>query len=102
MDLPCSVDSDNVITGTNNKPRPTPRRISGQNICSDPVSFVIKLYIQKQKPKKMLKPTATIYFCGTPFWIILPIKGIIIPVMIELGNSSKPASVAVHPNMDCV
>jgi hypothetical protein len=36
------------------------------------------------------------------FCINLPIIGIIKAVVIEPGINNKPASVAVHPKMDCV
>ena len=102
ISLPFKVESDKVVIGTNNNPNPIPLTTSGQNMFSAPVSGVINKYIHKLYKKKPPKPAAASIFCGTPRSKSLPIKGIIKPVVIELGISKSPASVAVQPNMDWV
>ena len=53
--FPFNVESESVVIGTKSNPKPTPLKIKGQNICSTPVSGVMRLRIIKVKKKKIKK-----------------------------------------------
>jgi hypothetical protein len=66
-----------------------------------PVSGVMLLCIIKVNKRKLRTNTNHVALRNS-FCINLPIIGIIKAVVIEPGINNKPASVAVHPKMDCV
>ena len=83
------LDKAMVVNGTKRKLRPIPRTISGQKKSSGPEASVDSESIQVAIKNKA-KPIEAMICGGNPFFSMVPINGIIIPVTKLPGSISQP------------
>ena len=94
MPVPCasslglSSAIDAFVSGTKMRPRPTPRRTSGQNVCSGPLTSVMRANIHIAM-KKSTAPNVTVARASSRL-AFFPTNAIVTADAIAPGRMTKP------------